>query len=200
MGVLQLRIGRIAGIGRSSLYANCLIASGDSGGPLFDFEGRLIGILDASIGPELRHPGRWADAAQIKKGIMFLTPSQNDEAVTLGFTNNKRNAVDTQRHLEDSLCHDLLAPARQATVEVLIDGSPTILGTIVDSDGVVVTKRSEVMTYSGLPFGKLTCRLSSGEELAVNVPRGSFDGSDAVECLTALPLAALLLDVHSNGR
>jgi len=53
------------------LHSNCLIVSGDSGGPLFDFEGKLIGILDLSIGPELRHPGVWADISRILDGRHF---------------------------------------------------------------------------------------------------------------------------------
>jgi hypothetical protein len=75
-----LRLGRIAGTGQCSTYANCLIESGDSGGPLFDFDGRLIGILDSSIGPQLRHPGAWANISRILDGTTFLTDYDRQEA------------------------------------------------------------------------------------------------------------------------
>jgi hypothetical protein len=77
--------------------------------------------------------------------------------------------VDTQRHLENKLCPELLAPARQATVEVLVDGQIAVSGTIVDPDGIVLTKRSEVMTHRGILLGKLTGRLFDGEEVSAKV-------------------------------
>jgi serine protease Do len=160
-----LRLGRIAGAGQFSSYANCLIVSGDSGGPLFDFDGRLIGILDESIGPQLRHPGAWANVSQILDGTTFLTNYDNQEVVRLGFTNAKREAVDTRRDLANKLCSEVLGPARRATVEVLLDGQSIILGTVVDTHGHVLTKRSEIMTHRGILFGKLTCRLSDGDQV-----------------------------------
>jgi hypothetical protein len=161
-----LRLGRIAGVGQFSSYANCLIESGDSGGPLFDFDGRLIGILNSSIGPQLRHPGQWVNISRILDGTTFLTDYDNQEVVRLGFTNAKREAVDTRRHLANKLWSAVLAPARRATVEVLLDGQLAILGTIVDTNGHVLTKRSEIMTHRGILFGKLTCRLFDGELVA----------------------------------
>jgi len=170
------------------LHSNCLIVSGDSGGPLFDFEGKLIGILDLSIGPELRHPGVWADISRILDGETFLTDHDNDEAVQLGFTNGQRVAADTQRHLSNQLCAELLAPARRATVEILVDGKATIFGTIVDTDGLVLTKRSEIMTHHGSLLGKLTCRLFNGEEVSAKVISDSRE--DDVALLQQRPPAA----------
>jgi serine protease Do len=161
-----LRLGRVAGTGQFSSYANCLIVSGDSGGPLFDFNGRLIGILDLSIGPQLRHPGAWANVSRILDGTTFLTAYDNQEVVRLGFTDGKREAVDTRRHLANKLCDEILGPARRATVEVLVDGQTAILGTIIDTRGHVLTKRSEIMTHRGILFGKLTCRLSDSDQVA----------------------------------
>ncbi|MBE2282525.1 MAG: trypsin-like peptidase domain-containing protein [Prosthecobacter sp.] len=183
-----LRLGRIAGSGRTSTYANCSIMSGDSGGPLFDFEGRLIGILDLSIGPELRHPGVWADIARILDGTTFLSEADSDEAVRLGFTNGKRKGVDTQRHIASNLWPELLASARRATVEVLIDGELAVLGTIIDPNGLVLTKRSEIMTHSGGVLGKLTCRLFDGREaLASSV----FDSQADDVAVLQLPIRGL---------
>lgn len=174
-----LRLGRIAGNGEFSTYANCLIVSGDSGGPLFDFEGRVIGILDLSIGPMLAHPGIWANISKILDGATFLATFENTETIRLGFLDQNRKAVDTQRHVANDLLSDVLAKARQATVEVLIDGSPTVLGTVVDADGIVVTKRSEILTHRGALLGELACRLFNGEKLSANVVADSH-GDDLV--------------------
>lgn len=175
-----LRLGRIAGIGKSSVYANCLIKSGDSGGPLFDLDGRMIGVLNLSIGPALRHPGKWADVSRIMDGTTFLTSGDSEEAVKMGFTSQKRDALDTRRHFVNSLCADLLAPARRGTVEVLIDGQSVILGTILDATGRVITKRSEIMTHRGILFGRLSCRTFSGEELSAKAIADSVEDDVAL--------------------
>jgi len=182
------------------LHSNCLIVSGDSGGPLFDFEGKLIGILDLSIGPELRHPGVWADISRIPDGETFLTDHDNDEAVQLGFTNGQRVAADTQRHLSNQLCAELLAPARRATVEILVDGKATILGTIVDTDGLVLTKRSEIMTHHGSLLGKLTCRLFNGEEVSAKVISDSREDDVALLQLPKQGLTSAPLSPHEEPR
>lgn len=195
-----LRLGRIAGTGRCTTYANCLIASGDSGGPLFDFDGRLIGILDLSIGPNLRHPGSWADISRILDGATFLTEDDNEEPVRLGFTNNQRQAIDTQRHLANKLGPELLAPARQATVDVLVDGQVTILGTIVDPNGIVLTKRSEIMTHRGSPLGKLSCRLFDGEEVSSKVIANSYEDDVALLQLPKRGLTSAPLSPHEEPR
>ena len=44
---LVVRLGRVIRIGQHSLQTDCTIAPGDSGGPLFDMSGRVIGIHTA---------------------------------------------------------------------------------------------------------------------------------------------------------
>ncbi|MEO8351610.1 MAG: trypsin-like peptidase domain-containing protein [Chthoniobacteraceae bacterium] len=196
-----LRLGRVAGIGSSSVYANCLIISGDSGGPLFDLDGRLVGVLNVSIGPDLRHPGRWADVSHIVDGTTFLASDDSEEAVKMGFTNRKRDAVDTRRHFVNSLCAELLAPSRRGTVEVLIDGQPVILGTILDATGRVITKRSEIMTHRGILFGRLTCRTFAGEELSAKAIANSVEDDIALLQLPKGGWAAAPLGILSEpGR
>ncbi len=51
---------------------------------------------------------------------------------------------------------DSVADAAASTVSVLVDGSPNRLGTIVDSDGYIVTASAELT-------GEFTCRFSDGK-------------------------------------
>jgi serine protease Do len=44
---LVVRLGRIIRLGRDALQTDCTISPGDSGGPLFDMQGRVIGIHSA---------------------------------------------------------------------------------------------------------------------------------------------------------
>jgi serine protease Do len=39
-----LRLGRVLAVRGESIFSSCILVSGDSGGPLFDLSGRLIGI------------------------------------------------------------------------------------------------------------------------------------------------------------
>jgi len=195
-----LRLGRVSGTGESSTYANCLTVSGDSGGPLFDFEGRLIGIYHASIGPELSHPGQWPDISRILDGTSFLKDSHLDETRRMGFIDGKRKAIDTQRHLTNEHFPNLLAPARRATVEILVDGQVTILGTIVDPNGLVLTKRSEIMTHRGTLFGNLTCRLFGGEEVSAKAVADSHGDDVALLQLPKRGLTSAPLSAHIEPR
>jgi len=150
------------------------------------------------LGRYLQNPGRET----------FLTDHDNDEAVQLGFTNGQRVATDTQRHLSNQLCAELLAPARRATVEILVDGKATILGTIVDTDGLVLIKRSEIMTHHGSLLGKLTCRLFNGEEVSAKVISEKIEpllgnltlAVEMKEGGVTLTSAALYLDRHDFAK
>ena len=95
--------GAIAGNGEFSTYANCLTFSGDSGGPLFDFEGRVIGIMDRSIGLMLAHPGGWANISKILDGAISDPLRRYRELLGWGFSIRNRQAVDTRRHVENAL-------------------------------------------------------------------------------------------------
>jgi serine protease Do len=176
-----LRFGRISGTGRIAVYANCLIMSGDSGGPLFDMNGRLLGVLNYSIGPELRHPGQWAGIQQLLDGRTWFQPANPNEAVELGFTKRQRTGPDTTRRVAHAAFQALVEPAAQATIQILVNGQPTILGTVVAANGIVLTKRSEVLNSAGQPIGKLTCRTFAPESLVEMVTvRAEFPLDDVV--------------------
>ena len=176
-----LRFGRISGPGRVSVYANCIIMTGDSGGPLFDMHGRLLGIANFAIGPRLQDPGQWTAIPQLLDGRTWFQPANPEEAVELGFTRRDRTGPDTSRVVSQAAFAALLEPARRATVQVLVDGQPAILGTVVGPGGIVLTKRSEVLNSAGQPIGKLACRTFASESLieAVTV-RAEFPLDDVV--------------------
>ncbi len=176
-----LRFGRISGTGKVSIYANCLIVFSDSGGPLFDMHGRLLGIANYSIGPQLRHPGQWAAIPQLLDGRTWFQPANGDEVLEFGFTKRDRTGPDTSRVVSQPAFTALLEPARRATVQVLVDGQPAILGTVVAPGGIVLTKRSEVLNSTGQPIGKLACRTFAPESLIESVTvRAEFPLDDVV--------------------
>ncbi len=58
--------------------------------------------------------------------------------------------------------HDVVATPSQSTVRVLCDGKDAALGTIVESDGWILTKASELKN-------KITCKLKDGRELEARI-------------------------------
>jgi serine protease Do len=56
----------------------------------------------------------------------------------------------------------IIAEARRASVQILIDDKQVALGTVVDSDGYVLTKASELT-------GPAFCRLADGRKLAARI-------------------------------
>jgi len=49
-----VRVGRILSVGKALLQTDCTLVGGDSGGPLFDMQGRVIGI-NSRIGPSITY-------------------------------------------------------------------------------------------------------------------------------------------------
>ncbi|MEX2215276.1 MAG: PDZ domain-containing protein [Phycisphaeraceae bacterium] len=61
-----------------------------------------------------------------------------------------------------SAFNDLVAAAREATVEILCDGKVKVLGAIIDADGFILTKASELE-------GKVSCKLLNGKVYDGNI-------------------------------
>jgi serine protease Do len=141
---------------------SCRIQPGDSGGPLFDLEGRVLGVAEA--------------IEALETGINWHAPTEG----FLKFRDQLRagDQVEFQKQLppqRDWLrdpggaweptveLSKILNAAHKSTVEVLGNGKVIALGVIVDPDGWILTKRSELTGPSGLHA--LVCRLSDGRNL-----------------------------------
>jgi serine protease Do len=135
------------------LASSCLSWGGDSGGGLFDGEGRLIGVhngllpwgrMSASSGADL-FKERWdylVDGPPLAEPVPFA-------------------ATSTAETLRKAIEH-----VQPITVEVLGDEKRRALGTIVSSDGSVLTKASEL-------YGNISCRLADGRVLPAAVVKVS---------------------------
>jgi serine protease Do len=139
-----VRIGRVLRVDPNTVQTDSPIVSGDSGGPCFDLDAKVIGI-NSSIGPPSDHNLHAAADAftehweQMLKGEVQPPVGRESEQVKAAF----RTPV---------------AEAQRCVVRVKCDGKETVLGTIVGPDGWVLTKASELS-------GKLICRLPDQREL-----------------------------------
>ena len=135
------------------LASLCVTWGGDSGGGLFDGEGRLIGVhnnslpwgrTSASSGADL-FKERWnylVDGPPLAEPVPFAATSTAEAF---------RKAIERVPPI---------------AVEVLGDEKRRALGTIVSSDGYVLTKASEL-------YGDISCRLAGGRVLPAAVVKVS---------------------------
>jgi serine protease Do len=225
-----LRIGRIIDVEKNTLRTDCTITGGDSGGPLFDMQGRVIGIHsriseESSVnlhGPVLAYVEVWED---LKAGKIYPPPppsrflirfdpdrdgkiiredllagdlrrsydalvkafdldadkaySVEELAKAVGWRSTSRrlslspyrpeansDSLDKQHFVRGksvlSAFKPIVSTAAKSTVEVLCDGKIDILGLIVSTDGLVVTKASRLR-------GKIECRTPKGQKFAAEI-------------------------------
>ena len=153
------RIGRITGNHGHVLTMDAPLNSGDSGGPLIDLDGNLIGINESCAGHPFENA---ATSAMIALNRMEGMLRGESTGLTLpkaerGFALNPngpstrpivfdqadefggRNANDVRSAFSDSVWD-----AADWTVRIYKEGEQIALGLIVDEDGLVVTKASEI--------------------------------------------------------
>lgn len=145
-----VRVGRILRVGPTLVQSDCPLVGGDSGGPLFDLQGRVIAIHSRIGGPTDMNLHVPVDVfheswERLKKGEAWedQIEGRDSGAVKQAFG-------------------PLVANAAGCTARVLCDGEETILGTIVGPDGWVLTKASEL-------HGRIVCRLGDGRELPARI-------------------------------
>jgi S1-C subfamily serine protease len=122
------------------------IRGGMSGGGVFDAKGRLVAVHSGGGNPRVEVVRTQWDQLAGTDSIAVLA-SEPLEQITAAF---ERDPVD-----------------RSIVVEVLGDGKRRALGTIVASDGRVVTKASELLT------GSPSCRMPDGRVLPARVIKAS---------------------------
>ncbi len=169
------RLGRVVMTNDVAIASSCMCVSGDSGGPLFDREGAVIGVTVGTAGMRCHYTSRHVRAAILRGDLLDLESRKRERTF----------AVNTARIPElppSPLFQEVVRKSRDVTVEIRGDGVPLSLGTIVERSGLVLTKRSELV-------GKLTCRLGDGRVVAAEVVAESRDFDVALLKLEADTLA-----------
>ncbi len=166
-----VRLGRVLRLSDNVIQTDCALVGGDSGGPLFDLEGRIVGIHS-----------RIGMAMDINIHVPINVFADNWERLLKG--EQWQDSVPARECDEiKSLFSGLVAGARRSTVRVRCDGQDKALGTIVGPDGWILTKASEIS-------GKIVCRLADGRELEAKVIGASQSFDLAMLKIDAVDLPA----------
>jgi S1-C subfamily serine protease len=153
-----VRVGRVIMLEENVMQTDCPMINGDSGGPLFDLDGKVIGI-NSRIGQQTD--------INLHSPVDIFSKHWNRLAMGDAWDEQppRREGPDVK-----AAFRDILAATNQSVIRVKCDGRDTIMGTIVGPDGWILTKASELK-------GKITCRFRDGRELDARIV-GVNNGSD----------------------
>jgi serine protease Do len=173
-----VRIGRVLRQSATAVTTDCPIMGGDSGGPLFDLEGRVIGVNSRVNGSMLGnvhvaidvyhnnwkrlYAGEdWGDqrgARGTQEETAVPMPDAPGALLAQKQPGQRTSQYERNNEAIRSAFREAVEPVARSTVRVLIDGKPAMLGTIVAADGLIVTKATALT-------GKITCKLPGGKEV-----------------------------------
>jgi len=207
----EARIGKVLYRSDTTLVTDCLENGGDSGGPYFDLDGNVVGISRKSfMMVDLPYPQRmfmmkignlWSAAtpttvirgrldAMARGATIEPTPAERTKFTT---TSEPRSAdlLSEDQWTEGTKSLELFRQANTgvnaSVVEILAGDIRAALGTVVDADGLVLTKASEVPD-------RPQCRLGDGRVLAAQVV-----GADPAYDLALLRVPATRLPTDYLG-
>jgi serine protease Do len=181
----EVRLGKLLYDSEIDFLTDCPQDGGDSGAPYFDLNGRLIGIVDGStflsdlIFPDFSwNQGRaWMRGTPLKevrsrlermaRGEKNITQRPGELSFTdRGMKVHFSDLVPKERHSHGiktlEAFREANAAVRESVVEVLDGNETAVLGAVVEADGLVLTKASEVPDDA-------RCRLADGRVLAAGV-------------------------------
>ncbi len=187
------RLGRVLCVDTDSFAADCLVQGGDSGGPYFDLEGRMVGIIR---GMDLPKALKGATGAFRERGgglCLSVTPTPfilsrmeamkrreirlpkagDSHRAWIDFAGAALSGRDwTNGAATLSAYRAATAQAGNSIVRILDGNQSAALGTVVDSSGLVLTIASR------LPNSP-TCQLADGRKVAAT-PVGLIPAFDLV--------------------
>jgi serine protease Do len=185
-----LRLGRFAGPWAHFLLTSSNINGGDSGGPLFGLDGRLLGnnnllpFKDNDKGLIIQQTGH-TSVEYFHKIEALLLAGRHVRWEEPRKEPSGRSNYPVVAAFEGVGGKERMAnPTHQAVLTVLDGNTPVALGLVVDAAAWAVTKASE------LPAGKVLCKLADGRKLEAVVAGRDRDHDLALLELSARDLPA----------
>ncbi len=222
-----LRLGRVLLSTHDCFVTDCRITGGDSGGPFFDLDGMLVGIVYNTCAPDvvLRLFGEKAYNAnawsvetmaigapriaslmeRMKRGEIIDRHSPERGAALCSAARLRPDEWTQSRNFKTTF-EPVTAPLRESITTILNGSVPVALGTVVDEDGTVVAKASVLppRPQCRLPDGRVMKLNIVGIDMAfdlavMQVPRASVRPIAWLES-DSPPVGRIVLPVGPDGR
>ena len=159
-----------------ALSASCMIVVQDSGGPLFDDHGDLIGTCVGLNSLTTDFAANYTSVNVLRQAMAEYREIEVKRHIVLRTRIDRRPSIPTWQPAWE--------PIRKATVQVLCDGKQSALGVIADPSGLILTKRSQL-------FGQISCRLSDDRTFAAKIVASSPSCDLALVQVPAAGLVAI---------
>lgn len=177
-----LRVGRVLGREGWRIAIDAPLSPGDSGGGVFDLEGRLVGVNSAAASRPDLNLAATAESAKsrmeslregLATGAWLADPAKNpieaamedrmseaaaDEGRLAEGADAREEQYDRRAQMLEALS-TLTDPYADAVVAVLVDSRDACYGTLIDDEGHVLTKASEL----GNPVRRVDVLLDDGQ-------------------------------------
>jgi S1-C subfamily serine protease len=152
-----LRLGRFLGPWGHYLLTSCNLNGGDSGGPLFTLDGKLLG--NNNLCPNDRWGAGDTSVEYFQRIRPLLLEGRHIKKTDFNMPSGKYDYPNRGPFEGVTGLEHLVTPARDWVLTVLDGNKPVALGVVVDGNGWVVTKASE------LPVGDVECQLIDGRKV-----------------------------------
>lgn len=205
------RLGRVLYVNPVNIVADCMTAGGDSGGPLINLRGEIVGIIQDSYVPQdIREmtgnrcfPMSYMTAKKIQEKMgSMLAGVVPHETTFADHEERKRQYSEILASLSPdeasrgakimTTWQPVATQTRNSLVEVL-DGDKlrAAYGTVIGQDGWIVTKASAISEY---PF----CRLPNGDVVATRIVGADTSLDLALLKANADDLDPVQWDIHAT--
>ena len=206
-----LRVGRVLGREGWRIAIDASLSPGDSGGGVFDLDGRLVGVNSAAASRPDLNIAATAESAKARMeslreglatGAWLADPARNpieaamedrasgasgDEERLADDADAREEQYDRRARTLESLA-TLTDPYADAVVSVLVDSRDACYGTLIDDEGHVLTKASEL----GNPVRRVDVLLDDGQ--AVRARRLTEDRALDLAIVKIDPIDAVPVD------
>ncbi len=207
-----VRLGRVVCAGEDSIrkhgffVADCFVNGGDSGGPLFDLDGRLVAIIRASAMPHIVRPNfggvrprhrsvfSYTTSARVREVLPKMLegkvlpdrpPQRREEYSCLRSTTQVPPDCWTQGSYTCRAYGNATKKVGQSVVEIRDgDGKAVSLGFVVGDDGWLMTRSATLPLYP-------VCVLPDGRELVAEIVGVSSKLNIAMLKVQAIGLQAI---------
>ncbi|HEV8003597.1 MAG TPA: trypsin-like peptidase domain-containing protein [Planctomycetaceae bacterium] len=170
------RMGSIVEVADIVISSSCMIVGGDSGGPLFDEHGNLIGTCVGLHSLTTEFPADYTSVKALRQAVTEYREREAKNQIVLNTLIDRRRSMPRWQPSWE--------PARKATVRVFCDGRQSALGAIVDPQGLILTKRSQL-------GGRISCELSDGRTLEAEIAATSPSSDLALLRISAHDLSVI---------